>query len=211
MIRLPIHEQLEQVKTIEAQAEDEFFANPHKRDREWWILGHVVALLAQTGHEHPNFAEPTEPPEPDFITYEDEDTTFKKIEIAEVLRFGRRRHEEIKKAFTSDTPVPKTIHPANDPFRSFRDVLISKFSKRYGLGCLLVMMHSMMIYEFPGPWACGWAAKLRDEYDVWRKGRSPVRLDESPYEKILVWNPSTDELVTIFPRWSIIHSPHNPL
>lgn len=205
-----IHEELNRVTRLAESAEDEFFDNSHKRDREWWILGHATNLLSQAGAPHPTHAEATEPPEPDFTTFSADGSPFKKIEIAEVLRHERRRHKEMKDAFSSNLTSINGIYPAEDPFRSFRPVLLSKFNKRYGSDCWLLLMHSMMVFEFGGDWRRGWTGQLHHEVDSWHDAESSVTLSDSPYEQIFVLSSGGDELVSIYPAWSVIHrSPLN--
>lgn len=205
-----IQEELVRVVNLAKSLDISFFDNSHKRDREWWVLGHATDLLRRAGHAYPTHAQTTIPPEPDFITYLADGRAFKRIEIAEVLRHGRKRHDEIKRAYSSDLTMPKTIHTVKDPFQSFRKVLLSKFNKRYGSGCWLVLLHSMMIFEFPEDWTRGWANLLREKTERWKREGNALALARSPYEKIFVLNSSGNELVSIYPDWLVIY-PTRPI
>ena len=178
-----------------------FFSDEYKRDREWWVVGRASKCLSKSGEEHSNYAQPTEPPNADFKTFV-QGTFFKHIEIAEVLKDRRRRHQEMKEFCSGKREsMGGNFSPGKDPFQSFRSIIRQKFLKRYGPDCWLLVMLRAMIFE-RGP---DWIDRLKDEVDSWPRTEDSIDITTSPYERILVLGSGGTELVSIYPHWDVIY------
>ena len=190
-------EELERVNGIHSRVGSDFVTSrDYKNDREWWVLGHVITLLEKAGHAYPEYAIKTNPPEPDFVTYSDNKTVFRPMEIGEVLAPDRRRGDEYS------TPCSiMGVNQLDEPWKSFILLLRNKFLRRYGNNCWLVVYHDILCYEISlyNPWHEVLLASAAN----WNTS-SLIDLGNSPYEKILVLNSNGNALVEIFPSLSII-------
>ena len=67
----------------------------YKNDLEWWVLGKISKMLKKSGLSYSTYAEKSD--HPDFITFDNYKSKFKKIEITEVIHPIRKRSDEYVK------------------------------------------------------------------------------------------------------------------
>lgn len=199
-----IAEKLNCIVELNEKIGNEFvISRDYKDEREWWILGHMSRQLKKQGIQYPEFAKKTDPPDPDFITYDKNKERFKQIEVCEVTTPGRKRGDEYRDNDKNAVPF-KFIEPVNQPWSSFINVLKKKFMKRYGKDCWLLVYHNMFFNEITDV-GC-WHDLIIENTKLWngKDNEYSINLQKSPYEKILVLNSKAEAMVEIYPNLLII-------
>lgn len=181
----------------------------YKTEREWLVLGHMALHLEKHTFNYPVFADKTDPPKPDFMTYDKSKKRFKPVEICEVLTPGRKRGDE----YRDNKKKPYNlvfVEPVNQPWSSFISVLNKKFKKRYEENdctlkdCWLVVYHDMNYCEITN-FGC-WHDLILANAELWngKDNQCSLNLNNSPFEKIFVLNSSFKAMVEIYPSISVI-------
>lgn len=129
---------------------DIFLKRSGKEDREWLILGYMTRMLKLNCQLYPVFAIGSQPPEPDFITFDKDKNLFVPIEITEVQHPNRKRGDEYKQIQkdeerwnkltdeeqkkeieNAEVTVGRTLLDSNDVKAQIINALKDKFLKRY--------------------------------------------------------------------------------
>ncbi|MGE5436283.1 MAG: hypothetical protein ACM3O3_03575 [Syntrophothermus sp.] len=173
----------------------------YKDDREWWVLCHAIALLKRWNELVPEYACKTDPPEPDFITYDSSKELFKPIEIVEVMTPNRKRGDEHKESEKILTPSVKPIEKPKDPWSSFIISLNNKFLKFYQFNCWLIVYNNMVYEEISN--SGFWHNILLANVKLWKE-QNIVDFSKAQYERIFVLNAIAKALVCIHPDLSEI-------
>lgn len=160
-----------------------------KKDLEWWILGRFQKIVNKTKSRFPKFGIDIEKNgEPDFYISKNGKTIFKKIEITEVLKPGRKRSYEYK------NDKREKINAINI-WSSFHERLSSKFNKNFGRDCWLIIYHNIRYSEIT-------------PYGVWHNtllaNMENFDFSSCRYEKIFVIDSSGKAAVSIYPIRYII-------
>jgi len=197
-----IEEELERVNLLNEKVGSEFLTSQKYRvHREWWILGSFVKLLKECNVEFPIYAVPTNPPDPDFMTYDNHQREYKPIEIAEVLTPDRKRTQEYEESENSVIPVLREIGEVENPWSTFKNILNKKYLKYYQQNCWLVIYHNMWYGEIT---SLGfWHKTILANVKYWRESKI-VNVEKSPYENIFVINSDGKSLVRIYPSLNVM-------
>ena len=205
-----IDDELCRVKELNNQVGHDFLvSNKFKDYREWWILCHMALHLEKQGLQSPVFAEKTNPPEPDFITYSNETQRFKPVKVTEVLTPGRKRGDEYRNNEQKPYSL-EFIKQSKEPWSSFIDILKKKSLKRYDniTDCWLLIYHNMRFCEITN--AGFWHSVILSVAKKWYEVNNQYSFNimnsfmNSPYEKILVLNSDACAMVEIYPSCSVI-------
>lgn len=167
-----------------------FIDRNYKKDLEWWILGRMRVIVNKTRARFPRFAVAIEENgEPDFYISKNGKTKFKKIEVTEVLKPGRKRSDEYKGKKT-DKNNKQNI------WATFHERLEEKFKKDFGKNVWLIIYHNIRYVEITpdGVWHNTILAKMKN-----------VDFSKSKYEKIFVINSGGKAAVSIYPVRYIVY------
>lgn len=181
----------------------------HRVDREWWVLGKAVSILEIVGEVYPTHAVPTDPPNPDFMTFQAAGAPFHPIEITEVLRPGRKRTQEYRDPYHGYGMSIVEPHPT--PWISFQRKLREKYLKQYGRDCWLIVYHNMGYSDISH--VGEWHRTLVYEANKWASDPAvPWNPSRSPYGRILIMDAKASAMVELFPTIRVIrpeqHTPY---
>ena len=199
-----IEDQLFRTVKLNKQVGSDFLiSSKYKDHREWWVLGHVTQLLKRNKWQFPKFALKTNPPDPDFQTFDDHHKKFKPIEILEVLAPKRIRGKEyIRNEFDKSF--------ISDPWSIFLENLRKKFLKRYEADCWLVVYHNVAVTRYSS--SGFWHNIILANAEMWYRDENnrSFNLAKSPYEKIIVIQSDGKAAVSIYPTLEIIEPERTP-
>jgi hypothetical protein len=198
-----IEKELERVHLLQEEVGYDFITSQeYKEDREWHVLAHFAKLLEGNSNESPVYADKTNPPDPDFITFDRHKNEFKSIEIVEVLAPQRERTKEYKESARLTEPRGKLVQLLEgDAWSTFRSILRDKFLRFYGKNCWLVIYHDISYAQITmfGSWHNTLLANVKN----WKNFKI-LDFDKCPYEKVFVTDASQQALVTIFPSLEVL-------
>ncbi len=180
-----------------------FNARQYKEDLEWLTLSSFSNLLRAAGRDAPEFAQKLRPPEPDFQTYVDTRTLFRRIELTEVLRPGYRRGEFHRSLEMSGRKFWQIPEPHPQPWLSFLHVLRRKLAKSSGADEWLVIYHDMPASEFSD--YMPWHDRVLSELKTWTQESSfTCDITRSRYDSIYVMDSGCVGMVRLYPHWDIV-------
>lgn len=167
-----------------------FIDRKYKKDLEWWILAKMRSIVNKTKSRFPRYALDIEKNgEPDYYISKNGKTIFKKIEITEVLKPGRKRSDEYK-------GKNEIENNKLNIWSSFHERLEEKFKKDFGKNCWLIIYHNIRYTDITsiGVWHNTLLANLEN-----------IDFSKSKYEKIFVINAEGKAAVSIYPIRYIVY------
>ena len=206
-----ICEKLLQIEKLIELSTQVHIGRQYKDELEWWVLGRIVKILKENNLPFPIHAEKRNPPDADFITYDDKFKIFKPMELTEVIESGRRRSDEYKKDKkndkNNDNSVSEFVKKIDKPWETFINNLREKCLMRYENNCWLLVYHNITWTRISGGIGF-WHLGTLHTIDSWFKSKEErfSFLTKIPYEKILVLNSSGLCLIEIYPKLDIIES-----
>jgi len=167
-----------------------FINRKHKKDLEWWVSGKMRIIVNKTKSRFPRYALDIEKNgEPDFYISKNGETIFKKIEITEVLKPGRKRSDEYK---------GKNVIENNmlNIWSSFHERLKEKFKRNFGKDCWLIIYHNIRYADITsnGVW-----------HDTLLANMEKIDFSKTKYEKIFVINAEGKAAVSIYPIKYVVY------
>lgn len=199
-----IADEFHRVLVLNQQVGNEFvISGKYKDDREWMVLGYFISTLKNNNFPSPEFAIKTNPPDPDFLTFDFNSNKFKPIEVLEILAPGRKRGKEYKTGKFDEEFI-------KDPWTIFVRNLKKKFKKRYDEDCWLLIYHNIRVsrYAYYGFWHNILLANTKLWYEA--DNKYSFNLKDSPYEKIFVVKSDGKAAVSIYPELTIIEPETTP-
>lgn len=188
----------------------EFFNNRiYAEDYEWLQLAYLTDILSAEGWEAPEYAVKLEPPEADFQTYLDPSSTFRRVEVTQILRPVYRQKEFHRENAESGIIYRDCPEPDPKPWSNFLHVLRRKLMKPYAPGAWLLIYHNMGSSDFEDftPWhkrVIGELRKWTSETD------STCDITQSRYQSIFVVNCSGTAAVRLYPHWDVVKEARFP-
>jgi hypothetical protein len=193
---------------------DIFLGHKGKDEREWLILGYMTRMLKIGKELYPVYADKTNPPEPDFITYDSEKKLFFPIEITEILHPNRKRGDEYKEIQKEEkrwnklteeeqrkeiknieVTIDRKLLNNSEWVSQIIQGLSGKFEKRYNPATWLLIYFNIP-YGHIAMYG-SWHSTM--EYNVKEIMKNNAELQKPPYSRILMTDCEGDSMIQIYP------------
>jgi len=172
----------------------------YKDDLEWWVLGKTAELLKSSNEIFPKFADKLLPPEPDFITFDENGNKFNQIEVTEVINPNRKRSDECKKLFKIKLSNPDNKININ-LLNALQEQLNKKLLMKYEDNCWLLVYFNIF-YSQISPYGY-WHRLIISSVKNWFETKS-CDISDCSYDKILVINSGGGAMVELYPKLNVI-------